>query len=57
MDVDAAVEHARQLDPAKVDMVRAVGLHCANVTDDDRCEAAAKIHRCGIEAAVSRGFQ
>lgn len=57
VDVEAAVEHAQQFDPATVDMVRAISLHCINVTDDDRCEAAVKIYRCGLEAATARGFQ
>jgi hypothetical protein len=43
-------------DPSKKALVTEVADACANVTDDDRCEAAAKIGTCMEEEADKRGL-
>lgn len=42
--------------PSKIQVARDLANECADVTDDDRCEAAAKILECGQKAAKSKGL-
>lgn len=41
-------------DLVKVQIIRDIANECADVTDPDRCESAAKIFRCIQNAAVTR---
>lgn len=42
-------------DEKNIEMVRDLANDCADVTDDDRCEAAIKIYECGHISAKVRG--
>lgn len=42
--------------PSKIQVAKDLANDCADVTDDDRCEAAHKIMECGEKAAKSRGL-
>lgn len=57
--MSAAVELAKTAlgdnDP-RVASAKAVAEDCAGITDADRCEAAAKIFACSIEAGKKHGF-
>lgn len=43
-------------DEPKIASAKAVAEACSSVTDADRCEAAAKIFACSVEAAKKHGF-
>lgn len=43
-------------DAAKESIARDLANACAGTTDEDRCEAAAKICDCGRDAAKDRGL-
>lgn len=42
-------------DKKSIQMVRDLANDCADVTDEDRCEAAIKIYECGHISAKVRG--
>ncbi|XP_031638803.1 uncharacterized protein LOC116350935 [Contarinia nasturtii] len=42
--------------PTKIQVAKNLANECADITDPDRCEAAAKIMECGQNAAKSRGL-
>lgn len=42
--------------PSKIQVAKDLANECADVTDDDRCEAAAKIMECGQNAAKNKGL-
>lgn len=43
-------------DDPRVAMAQDIATECFEVTDPDRCEAAAKMYTCGREGAVRRGY-
>lgn len=44
-------------DDPKVDLAIAIAKECVDVTDPDRCEAAAKMYDCGRKGAEKRGIK
>lgn len=43
-------------DASRMEFAREMATSCADVTDGDRCEAAAKIFACTKNLAVARGL-
>lgn len=41
----------------KVTYAREIATECAEVTDADRCEAAAKMYECSVAAAKKRNLE
>lgn len=44
-------------DPTIVDEARVIVNECADVTDNDRCEAAYKIVKCAVSVVKEKGFK
>lgn len=44
-------------DDIKVTYAREIATECNSVTDDDRCEAAAKLYECSVAAAKKRNIE
>lgn len=51
----ALAEEEFESDEKSIQIVRDLANDCADVTDDDRCEAAIKIYECGHISAKVRG--
>lgn len=51
----ALAEQEFESDEKTIQMMRDLADDCADVTDDDRCEAAIKIYECGHISAKVRG--
>lgn len=59
-NVEASVELAKMAfgaDDPKVEIARGIATDCADVTHDDRCEAAVKAFECSIAAGQKRGVK
>lgn len=56
MSIEAA-KHAFGADDPKVAVTTEAANTCAEVTDDDRCEAAAKIYDCNRAIFMKHGHQ
>ncbi|XP_055300742.1 general odorant-binding protein 28a-like [Sitodiplosis mosellana] len=59
VDIDSVANVAAMAfdgNPSKIQVAKDLANECADVTDDDRCEAAAKIMECGQNAAKTRGI-
>lgn len=54
-NIIALAEEEFDSDEESVQMVRDLASDCADVTDDNRCEAAIKIFECGHISAKVRG--
>lgn len=58
LDVEYVVDLARMAlddDTTKVNIVREVAIECANLTDADRCEAAARLYNCIHDKVNAKG--
>lgn len=58
--IETAVKLAKSavgVDDPRVAVARDVATECHSVTDEDRCEAAAKIYGCARNRAVEHGFK
>lgn len=51
----ALAEEEFESDEKSIQIVRDLANDCADMTDDDRCEAAIKIYECGHISAKVRG--
>lgn len=56
MSVELAKTAFGEGDP-KVAIAEEIALECADITDPDRCEAAAKMYECGRNGAEKRGIK
>lgn len=59
MDIEGVAQVAAMAfdgNPSKIQVAKDLANECVNITDDDRCEAAAKIIDCGQNAAKSKGL-
>lgn len=59
LNVDAVVEMGKMKfndDSAKMQLIREIAVECADITDPDRCESAAKICKCIHDGAVARNL-
>lgn len=57
--VDSVVEMGKMKfadDAAKIQLVRDIANECANITDADRCESAAKISKRVFDGVAARNF-
>lgn len=43
-------------DSTKIQLVRDIANECADITDPNRCESAAKISKCVFDAAATRNL-
>lgn len=55
-NIIALAEQEFDSDAESIQMVRDLAGDCADVTDNDRCEAAIKIYECGHISAKVRGL-
>lgn len=57
LEKDVFVSGVAMKDATKKDEAGEIADACADVTDDDRCEAAEKVWQCIVNEAETRGWE